>query len=127
MFTLLFGAVIFRLVSHKRKNIYILFISELNVSKIGTSSNVQNRVKQLQTGCPYKIDFVRSYDSPFSTKIEKILHRKYQNRKVDNEEYKLTGEWFNLDIKDILGFESECTEIEKTIDFLKKKGNPFLK
>lgn len=113
--------------SKKEKLLYILYISELNVCKIGISENVQKRVKQLQTGCPFKIDVVRSYNSPISSRIEKILHRKYQNRKADENEYNLMGEWFNLTIGEVLGFEENCTEIEKTLNFLKSSGNPFVR
>lgn len=113
--------------SNSKKLLYILFISELNVSKIGISENVEKRVKQLQTGCPYKIDLVRKYDSKLSARIEKIMHRKYRSRKVDENEYSLTGEWFFLSPSEVLEFEENCREIEKTIIFLKNEGNPFIK
>ena len=112
---------------NKEKLLYILFISELNVCKIGISENVEKRIKQLQTGCPFKIDVVKKYESPMSSRIEKILHRQYQNRKVDENEYNLMGEWFNLTIGEVLDFEENCMEIEKTINFLKSYGNPFVR
>lgn len=112
--------------SNSKKSIYILYISELNVCKIGISENVEKRLKQLQTGCPFKIDVARKYDTDNSTKIEKILHRKYQNRKLDDNEYNLIGEWFNIPISEVLNFEGNCKEIEDKIIFLRNQGNPFI-
>lgn len=112
---------------NKVKLLYILFISELNVCKIGISENVEKRIKQLQTGCPFRIDVVKKYDSPIASRIEKIMHRKYGSRKVDENQYNLIGEWFNLSIGEVLDFEENCREIEKTIVFLKGQGNPFVK
>ena len=112
---------------NKEKMLYILFISELNVCKIGISENVEKRVGQLQTGCPFKIDVVKKYESNMSSRIEKILHRQYRNRKVDENEYNLMGEWFNLTIGEVLDFEENCIEIEKTINYLKSQGNPFIR
>lgn len=111
---------------NSRKRLYLLFISELNVCKIGISENVENRIKQLQTGCPFKIDVVRSYSSPISSRIEKVLHRQFQTRKADENEHNLLGEWFNLTLCEVLRFEDICRDIERNIEFLKKSGNPFI-
>ncbi len=110
----------------KEKLLYVLFISELNVCKIGISENVEKRIKQLQTGCPFRIDVVRKYQSPISAKIEKILHRQYRSRKIDENEYHLMGEWFNLTIGEVVDFENSCREIEASFNFLKQSGNPFV-
>lgn len=112
--------------SNKNKIIYLFFIPELNISKIGISRNVNKRLNQLQTGCPYQIKLMKTYSSEFSTKIEKVLHRGFGTKKIDSSEYTLIGEWFNLDIDSILKFEEICTEIEKNIIYLKKENNPFL-
>ena len=112
--------------SNSKKSIYILFISELNLSKIGISENVGRRVKQLQTGCPFKIDVVRKYDTANFYKIEKVLHRKYRTNKMDDNEYNLVGEWFNIPIGEVLNFEENCKEIEDTIIFLRNHNNPFI-
>lgn len=111
---------------NKKKLIYILFISELNVCKIGISENVERRIKQLQTGCPYKIDVVKTFNSPISSKIEKVIHRSYTSNKVDENEYNLMGEWFNIPVTEVLSFENKCREIEDRINYLKSSGNPFV-
>lgn len=109
-----------------KKKLYILFISELNLCKIGISENVEKRVRQLQTGCPFKIDVVKKYESTISSRIEKILHRKYANRKLDENEYNLMGEWFSLMVSEVLSFEETCREIEAGLYILKTNGNPFI-
>lgn len=113
--------------SNKNKIIYLFFIPELNISKIGISRNVNNRLSQLQTGCPYQIKLIKTYSSELSTKIERVLHRSFRTKKIDSSEYTLMGEWFNLEIDLILKFEEICTEIEKNIIYLKKENNPFIK
>lgn len=110
----------------KDKFLYLLFISELNVCKIGISNNIDKRIKQLQTGCPYRIDLVKAHKTEMASKIEKIMHRKYSPKKVDYNEYSLVGEWFYIDIGDVLSFESTCREIEGTITGLREMGNPFV-
>jgi hypothetical protein len=110
-----------------KKKLYILFISELNISKIGISRNVKKRLSQLQTGCPYEIKILKVYESDLSSKIEKILHRQFRSYKIDSSEYNLVGEWFNLDIDTILKFNEICNEIEKNIIYLREKKNPFIK
>jgi hypothetical protein len=114
-------------VSNKNKIIYLFFIPELNISKIGISRNATKRLSQLQTGCPYQIQLIKTYSSEFSTKIERVLHRSFRTKKVDSSEYALLGEWFNLEIDSILKFEEICSEIEKNIIYLKKENNPFIK
>lgn len=113
--------------SNKNKIIYLFFIPELNISKIGISRNVNNRLSQLQTGCPYQIKLIKTYSSELSTKIERVLHRSFRTKKIDSSEYTLIGEWFNLDIDSILKFEEICSEIEKNIIYLRKENNPFIK
>jgi len=109
------------------KHIYLLFIPELNLSKIGVSKNVKQRIKQLQTGCPYQINLVKSYQTSLPHKIEKILHRHFGIYKVDSSDYNLTGEWFNLEINSIINFVEICSEFEKNINYLREKNNPFIK
>lgn len=112
--------------SKAKKEIYLIFIPELNVSKIGVAKNSNRRLKQLQTGCPYRIDLKKVYKSEMAYKTEKILHRQFSTKKVDQQDYNLTGEWFQLEIDQIIDFENICRDIEKNIFLLKKENNPFL-
>jgi len=103
-----------------------MFIPELNVCKIGLSNNSKKRIKQIQTGCPYQINLAKVYRSEIASKVEKILHRHFRTRKVDFQEYNLTGEWFYLDINEIIKFNELCDEIEKNIVYLRNQNNPFI-
>lgn len=57
--------------------------------KIGMSSNVEKRVAELSTGCPYrlKVFFTAVVDDP--RKIERAAHEAL-------EAYRLNGEWFDV-------------------------------
>lgn len=68
---------------------YVYVIGSLikNVCKIGYSKNPVSRLKSLQTGCPYKLQFLLIINGNRTT--EKQLHRKYRR-------YKSNGEWFHF-------------------------------
>lgn len=112
--------------SEKKKLIYVLFIHELNICKIGISNNVEKRIKQLQTGCPYQISLVKKIKSSQPSKVEKVLHRIFSSNKIDHAEYNLVGEWFSIETERLLEIDVMCENIEKDIGFLKEKGNPFV-
>ena len=103
-----------------------MFVPELNICKIGLSNNSKKRIKQLQTGCPYQINLAKIYRTELAAKVEKILHRHFRTRKVDQQDYNLTGEWFRLDIDQIINFEQMCKEFEDNIIYLKSQNNPFI-
>ena len=99
--------------------IYLLTNNE-GQYKIGiTRSNVNKRVKQLQTGNSNVIDVVAEFESKFYTKIESTLHNRHALKR-------LKGEWFDLEKKDIEGFISECQSIHDNLQFLEESGNPFI-
>ena len=104
----------------KTKIIYLLAIRDLNVYKVGISSNVEKRIKTLQTGCPYKLEILKTFQSPKASKIEKVLHRQYSSKKIDENEYSLKGEWFYLGIKTIINFKEICSQIEFDLKLIEK-------
>jgi hypothetical protein len=58
--------------------------------KIGKSRNLENRVKNIQTGCPHKINRVFVIHSEYDEEIngvEKYLHFKF-------DECRINGEWY---------------------------------
>jgi hypothetical protein len=92
------------------------------VYKIGyTKSNnsKKNRIVNLQTGNDGKLKIVCEFQTEHGIMLEKSLHNHYKHNK-------LNGEWFNLDINDVSNFINTCNSIEKSIEFLKKEGNPFI-
>lgn len=89
-----------------------VYVFECNgLYKIGVTSNVNRRLKQLQTGNGFKITEVASYEF-FSMAhcIERDLHSKFK-------ECNTLGEWFNLSefelgtLKLCLKFEREKLEL----------------
>ncbi len=54
--------------------------------KIGITSDIQKRVQQLQTGCPYPLKPLREYRLTNAEKVEGILLRRL-------ERFNIGGEW----------------------------------
>tara|TARA_Y100001938_G_C7914686_1_gene341359 strand:- start:92 stop:673 length:582 start_codon:yes stop_codon:yes gene_type:complete len=68
--------------------IYLIKAEETNLYKIGyTEGIVENRMKALQTGCPYKLKLAKKIKGGIG--LEKMLHEKY---KLTRKE----GEWFEF-------------------------------
>lgn len=65
--------------------IYVFANYFSGVCKIGFTTNPINRLKQVQTGCPYKLEIILVIKG--SIKVERALHRKYKK-------FKTNGEWF---------------------------------
>ena len=108
--------------------IYLIKAQDINLYKIGISKNAVNRVKQLQTGCPYQLELMSIYEpKKFPYKIEKIMHRSMSIYKKDEDSISLMGEWFDLQIKDINEFLLNCESAEKTLTILYEAGNHFIK
>ena len=87
--------------------------------KIGvTKTDVERRIKKLQTGNGNEIFLINKYETEYPFYIEKMLHKKhYPNRKI--------GEWFELSDESVINFVEECKFFEKIIDEM--EGNPFFK
>jgi len=86
--------------------------------KIGiTKSDVNKRIKQLQTGNSQEIFLVNKYDSVNYRKVEGMLHRYYGTSRA-------IGEWFNLTHKQVMSFSDEAKKADELIDLLLRE-NPF--
>ena len=77
------------------ESIYFIGNREYQLVKIGFSTYPEDRMKQLQTGCPFELELFGVIKG--SVKEEKTLHRKYSK-------YRINGEWFKIDgeLKDYL-------------------------
>ena len=98
---------------------FVYLLCDGDKFKIGmtTKKDIQERIKELQTGNPYEI-WLRSYyetDNPY--KIEKMMHTRYASSNVKNE-------WFDLTVQEVIGFKNECEHCEKILKSL--KDNPFI-
>ena len=57
------------------KCVYLINIQDTNIYKIGfTKQSPEKRVKDLQTGNPYKMVLVDSYKSQIAPGIETVIH-----------------------------------------------------
>lgn len=65
--------------------------------KIGYSQDVERRARQLQTGSPYRLKLMGEIRLPESEakRLERALHKQYS-------EYRVIGEWFELDPNDVI-------------------------
>ena len=72
--------------------VYVIGIPEGPV-KIGVSNNPENRVGNLQPGCPFPLQLLSKYpakDRAHAFEHERNFHTKYRK-------YRLVGEWFDMD------------------------------
>lgn len=86
--------------------------------KIGMTKkkDINDRIKELQTGNPYEIWLHSYYETNYPLKIEKMMHARHTSSNVKNE-------WFDLTVTEVLNFKNECEECEKILEVL--KDNPF--
>ena len=88
--------------------IYLLYIDtpDSRLYKIGhTKHHLQNRINQLQTGCPYEIKIMETFNSIHGQIVERALHNMYSHNVTH-------GEWFNLDIEIEYNFKQICENYE---------------
>ena len=104
--------------------IYLIGSIETSLYKIGvtTKKDLQTRLKNIQVGCPYKIDIIDTYPSWFSYKVEGILHRTMQSNKTDGNGVKLHGEWFYLGLEEVAKFRERCELNEQNYLMTKDLG-----
>ena len=105
-------------------NIYLIGNKSKGLYKIGMckiSKNPEIRLKELQNGCPFPLKIFKLFPSKYGSKLEKALHRRYAHQKKDQEgEEVLRGEWFCLSILDTLQFLEICQKTEDNIDTVLK-------
>lgn len=98
--------------------VYLLKAEEANYAKIGfTTTDVQIRLQGIQTGFPFKLQYVDSVEG--SKRLEKYLHLKC-------EKFKKTNEWFfySEELKAVWDKEKNATDEEIT-KFFEKRGTPL--
>lgn len=99
--------------------IYLLKIDtpDKRLYKIGsTKQTVQTRIRSLQTGCPYEIKLIHTYETNIGQIVERTLHNRYNYCQT-------FGEWFSLDLEDEVNFIENCKKIEETNILLEKNKN----
>jgi len=87
--------------SKNKKVIYFIQQENDGAIKIGISNNFKKRLRQLQTGSPYKLNILTIING--DEELEKQLHSKFA-------EYRLSGEWFK--------------PVEKLVNYINKLEKP---
>lgn len=83
------------------QTLYILQNGNTNQYKIGITNNLNRRLQQLQTGCPFELKIVKiwtHYNRKVIEKYERVLHRYFTKCGCRIRE---NGEWFILRVPDI--------------------------
>lgn len=84
---------------------YVYFVKawgECPLIKIGKANNPEERVKRLQTGCPFKLKLlgaVRCKSEFHARQVEAMAHRLFRDQRR-------RGEWFKLSAKHVGQIES---------------------
>jgi hypothetical protein len=92
----------FRKVQHKKANGFVYFIQGGDLVKIGYTTNIRQRLYDLQTSAP--IDLVLLGLIPGTRALEKEYHKRFAAHRV-------RGEWFSAVVVD------ECPEVfQMTLD-----------
>lgn len=77
------------------KDLYVIQSDVTGALKIGVSKNPNKRLKQLQTGSPYKLKLVGVFKG--MAFHEKPLHSRLKPYKLSVYYKKTQGEWFDFD------------------------------
>ena len=97
-------------------NVYLIS-SEINnkkLYKIGyTKRDVEKRIKEFKTGNASCFEIVDIFTSTWGVKIEKTLHKHFNNFKVE-------GEWFDLNENQIKEFDRLCKITHENLEVLEK-------
>lgn len=106
------------------KYIYLANIDGTDIYKIGfTKKDPKKRILSLQTGNPFKIVLIDTFQSEIAPQIESILHRFMSSKKYIAEDgYSLMGEWFKLTIEDVKKFKTECSKIENNLKIIRENS-----
>ena len=80
--------------------------------KIGVAKHPLVRVKKLQTGNSHRLKLIYTYPTQYPYRLEKLLHRKF-------EEYHRLNEWYDLPPHLVDNFTSMCKEQESIIIIMK--------
>jgi hypothetical protein len=81
--------------------LYILQNGNTDQYKIGITNNLNKRLQQLQTGCPFELKVIKiwtHYNRKVIEKYERVLHRYFTKCGCRIRE---NGEWFILRVPDI--------------------------
>lgn len=92
--------------------VYLICDPESDTYKIGvTKRDVNERLKELQTGNSSELFVVHTYKCNDPYRLEQMLHNRFRTKGALNE-------WFSLESEDITGFEDICRKTDEIIKSL---------
>lgn len=88
----------------------VYVISAINSSyyKIGYAKNFNQRLSNIQNGCPYDLHLTHSSHAPNYKEVEKYLHKYFKHKNV-------RGEWFSFDDNDLSMIDDFFYELNQSI------------
>lgn len=97
--------------------IYLIRQDQSDFYKIGITSNIKQRIKSIQTGCPNRVEVLATFESKYARNIEGFLHRVWHHLNTN-------GEWFQLGKDELKEFIPLCKKMnENLIECNKIKSN----
>lgn len=97
--------------------VYLIHDEERGLFKIGVTKNaIEKRLKKLQTGNASLLTVKDQYLTEYIYRMETMLHKYFEDKKVLNE-------WFELTDEDVQHFSDTCDKFENIIHSLLL--NPF--
>ena len=86
--------------------VYLIQAEGTNRYKIGTTQNIDARIDQLKTGCPYELKLIKTIDGSAWIEHEIHEHFKYCRKK---------GEWFEFkNIESVTTYMDEVESLERS-------------
>lgn len=79
--------------------LYVIRMSGSSFYKIGVARNIRERLSSLQSGCPIKLEIVKTFFTTDASIKERKLHSVFDLKRTH-------GEWFELDESDLQVVES---------------------
>jgi citrate lyase gamma subunit len=70
--------------------VYLLRIVDTDFFKVGISTNVEQRLYDIQAGMPLPVALVNSFDQENAREVERTIHQILDKHRV-------RGEWFQID------------------------------
>ena len=95
--------------------------NDKSIYKIGfTKNSAKLRIKNLNTGTASNLKIIFEYKSLIGRKLEAALHNFYKCKRIK-------GEWFELDLNEIVNFEDFCKKVESNLLLMYKENTIYNK
>lgn len=88
--------------------VYVISARNSNFYKIGYAKNFNQRLSNIQSGCPYDLHLTHCSHAPNYKEVEKYLHEYFKDNNV-------RGEWFSFDEDDISTIDDFFYELNQSV------------